>query len=118
MGDIEQLENKDLIQNISNEIDLTFAEIKATALAFKAIFSREKLLKLNEFIQQWYLKKDTFEIAYELSKGNSQSSQQQLLEIQRIEKRLSEINKIISDRKLLLKEIGTPEEDFTAQRLN
>ena len=118
LGNIEQLENKDIIQNISNEIDLTFAEIKATALAFKAIFNPEKLLKLNEFIQQWNLKKNAFEIAYELSKENSQSSQQQLLEIQRIEKRLSEINKIISDRKLLLKEIGTPEDDFTAQRLN
>ncbi|MCX8483223.1 MAG: AAA family ATPase, partial [Crocinitomicaceae bacterium] len=34
------------------------------------------------------------------------------------EKRLSEINKITSDRKLLLKEIGKPEEDFTTQRLN
>ena len=118
LGDIEQLENKDLIQNISNEIDLTFVKIKATIFALKAIFSPEKILKLNEFIQQWNLKKEAFEIAYELSKGNSQSSQQQLLEIQRIEKRLSEINKIISDRKLLLKEIGTPEEDFTAQRLN
>jgi len=118
LGDIEQLENKDLIQDISTEIDLTFVEIKAIALTFKAIFSPEKLSKLNEFIQQWNLKKEAFEIAYELSKGNSQSSQQQLLEIQRIEKRLSEINKIISDRKLLLKEIGTPEEDFTTQRLN
>lgn len=118
LGDIEQLENKDLIQNISNEVDLTFAEIKATALAFKDIFSPEKLSKLNEFIQQWNLKKDAFDIAYELSKGNSQSSQQQLLEIQRIEIRLSEINKIISDRNLLLKEIGTPEEDVTVQRLN
>jgi type III restriction enzyme len=40
------------------------------------------------------------------------------LEIQRIEQRLNEINKIISDRKLLLKEIGTPEEDFAIQRAN
>lgn len=118
LGDIEQLENKDLIQNISNEVNLAFIEIKTLAIAFKAIFSPEKLLKLNEFIQQWNLKKETYEIAYELSKGNSQSSQQQLLEIQKIEKRLSEINKITSDRKLLLKEIGTPEEDFTTQRLN
>jgi type III restriction enzyme len=118
LGDIEQLENKDLIQNISNEVNLTFIEIKTLAIAFKAIFSPEKLLKLNEFIQQWNLKKETYEIAYEISKGNSQSSQQQLLEIQKIEKRLSEINKITSDRKLLLKEIGTPEEDFTTQRLN
>lgn len=63
LGDIKQLENKDLIQNISNEIDLTFVEIKAKALAFKEIFSPEKLLKLNEFIQQWNLKKEAFGIA-------------------------------------------------------
>jgi len=118
VGNVEQLENKDLIQNISNEIDSTFIEITAAAVALKAIFSSERLIKLNTFIQQWNQKKESFEIAYEISKGNSQSSQQQLLEIQRIEKRLSEINKIISDRKLLLKENGTPEEDFLAQRQN
>lgn len=118
LGDIEQLENKELIQNISNEINSTFAEIKANALALKALFSAEKLIKLNEYITQWNKKKETFEVSYELSKSNSQSSQQQLLEIQKIEQRLNEINKIISDRKLLLKEIGTPEEDFTTQRAN
>ena len=116
LGDIEQLENKDLIQSISKEIDSTFVEIKANALALKALFSSEKLSKLNDLISQWNQKKETFETAYELSKSNSQSSQQQLLEIQKIEQRLSEINKIISDRKLLLKEIGTPEEDFSVQR--
>lgn len=116
LGDIEQLENKDLIQSISKEIDSTFIDIKTNALALKALFSPEKLGKLNDLISQWNQKKETFEIAYELSKSNSQSSQQQLLEIQKIEQRLNEINKIISDRKLLLKEIGTPEEDFTVQR--
>jgi len=39
LGDIEQLENKDLIQNISNEIDSTFVKIKVTAISFKAIFN-------------------------------------------------------------------------------
>lgn len=118
LGDIEQLENKDVINNISNEITSSFIEIKSTALALKEIFSSEKLSKLNGFIEQWNQKKEAFEIAYEQSKTNSQSSQQQLLEIQKIEKRLSEINIIISDRKLLVKEIGNPEEDFTIQRLN
>lgn len=118
LGDIEQLENKELIQSISNEIDSKFTEIKATTLELKAIFSKEKLAKLNQYIQEWNQKKEVFEVAYELAKSNSQSSQQQLLEIQRIEKRLGEISKIISDRKLLLKEIGTPEEDFLVQKLN
>jgi type III restriction enzyme len=118
LSGIEQLENKDLIQNISNEIDSAFVKIKAIALNFKAIFNPENLKTLNDYINQWQLKKEAFEIAYEHSKNNSQASQQKLYEIQKIEKRLSEINKIISDRKLLLKEIGTPENDFAIQRLN
>ncbi|MDD4438657.1 MAG: AAA family ATPase [Tissierellia bacterium] len=118
LGDIEQLENKELIQNISTEIDNKFEAIKSTALALKAIFNAESLAKLNHYIDEWNQKKTAFEVAYEQAKNKSQSSQQQLTEIQKIEKRLSEISKIISDRKLLLKEIGTPETDFSLQQDN
>lgn len=116
LGDIEQLENKELIQNISTEIDSKFEAIKSTALALKAIFNAESLTKLNQYIDEWNHKKTAFEVAYEQAKSKSQSSQQQLTEIQKIEKRLSEISKIISDRKLLLKEIGTPETEFSLQQ--
>jgi type III restriction enzyme len=115
LGDIEQLENKELIQNISKEIESKFADIKSTALALKAIFNAVSLAKLNQYLEEWNQKKSTFELAYEQAKSKSQSSQQQLTEIQNIEKRLSEISKIISDRKLLLKEIGNPEVDFLLQ---
>jgi len=115
LGDLEQFENKQLIQNISNEIDGKFVEIKSTALALKAIFNAESLAKLTQYLDEWNLKKSAFEVTYEQAKSKSQSSQQQLTEIQNIEKRLSEISKIISDRKLLLKEIGNPEVDFLLQ---
>lgn len=118
LGDIEQLENKELIQNISTEIDSKFEAIKSTALELKAIFNAESLNKLNLYIEEWNQKKAAFEVAYEQAKNKSQSSQQQLTEIQKIEKRLSEISKIISDRKLLLKEIGTPETEFSLQQDN
>ncbi|PKG42670.1 TrlF family AAA-like ATPase [Psychroflexus sp. MES1-P1E] len=118
LGSINDLENKTLIQEISNEVASKFSEIKATVQTFKEIFSPEKLANLNNKIQEWSEKKVAFEVAYEQAKNNSQSSQQQLLEIQNIEKRISEISKIISDRTLLIKEIGTPEEEFETQRLN
>ncbi|MEZ4816902.1 MAG: AAA family ATPase [Flavobacteriaceae bacterium] len=118
LGSVDELENKTLIQEISNEVNSKFSEIKATVQTFKDIFSPEKLTTLNNKIQEWSDKKAAFEIAYEQAKNNSQSSQQQLLEIQNIEKRISEISKIISDRTLLIKEIGTPEVEFEAQRLN
>src|SRR5690606_33762971 len=69
-------------------------------------------------IAEWNQKKEAFESAYEVAKGKSQSSQQQLQEIQKIEKRISEINKVIAERKLLLKEIGTPDEEFRTQKRN
>ncbi|MCM4156901.1 TrlF family AAA-like ATPase [Gramella sp. AN32] len=118
LGSIEELENKTLIQEISNEVDSKFSEIKVTVQAFKEIFSSEKLATLNNKIKEWTEKKAAFEVAYEQAKNTSQSSQQQLSEIQNIEKRISEISKIISDRTLLIKEIGTPEEEFDEQKLN
>ena len=118
LGSIDELENKILIQEISNEVNSKFSEIKGTVQTFKDIFSPEKLATLNNKIQEWSDKKAAFEVAYEQAKNNSQSSQQQLLEIQNIEERISEISKIISDRTLLTKEIGTPEVEFKAQRLN
>ena len=118
LGSKDELENKILIQEISNEVNSKFSDIKATVQTFKDIFSNEKLTNLNNKIQEWSDKKAAFEIAYEQAKSNSQSSQQQLLEIQNIDKRISEISKIISERTLLIKEIGTPEVEFEAQRLN
>lgn len=118
LGSVDEIENKLLIQNISGEIDAKFVEIKAAATSLKNIFSAESLKNLNAYLSEWKEKKEAFEIAYEVAKGNSQSSQQQLQEIQRIEKRISEINKIISDRKLLLKEIGSPETEFVSQKQN
>jgi len=118
LGSIEELENRTLIQEISNEVNSKFSEIKVVVQTFKEIFSPEKLTILNAKIREWSEKKAAFEVAYEQAKNNSQSSQQQLSEIQNIEKRISEISKIISDRTLLIKEIGTPEEEFEAQKLN
>lgn len=118
LGGIDETENKQLIQNISAEVDAKFVEIKTAATILKNIFSVEHLEKLNAMLDEWRLKKESFEGAYEIAKSKSQSSQQQLQEIHRIEKRISEINNVVSDRKLLLKEIGDYEADFNAQKQN
>lgn len=117
-GEVEDLVNKDLINSISEEVGIKFSEIKIKIKELKAIFSTESFSKLNTYIDEWKRKKQKFDLAYESAKEKSQSSQQQLTEIQKIEKRLEEIGKIIVDRKMLLKEVGVPEEDFVIQRNN
>lgn len=115
---VDETENKQLIQNISAEVDAKYVEIKIAATTLKNIFSAECLKKLNAMLDEWRLKKESFEVAYEIAKSNSQSSQQQLQEIQQIENRISEINKEVSDRKLFIKEIGHFETDFNIQNKN
>ncbi len=118
LGGLEQIENKQLIQDISAEVDLKFKEIKTTSISLQNIFSPESLAMWNALLTDWKEKKQAFEVSYEIAKNNSQSSQQQLHEIQKIETRITEINKITSDRKLLLKEIGNPETEFISQKQN
>jgi type III restriction enzyme len=84
----------------------------------KQKFGPESLSKLNGLLSEWSAKKAAFELEYESAKSKSQSSQQQLQEIQKIEERISEINKSIAERKSKVKELGDPEVEFAAQRQN
>ena len=118
ISNMEMFENKELIKNIASESQLKFIEIKAAANTLKNIFNEEGLKKLNEYLTAWEVKKQAFEKDYEVAKNNSKSSQQQLQEIQRIEKRINEINNLIADRKSLLKEIGNPETEYNLQKQN
>lgn len=115
---VDETENKQLIQNILVELDAKFVEIKTAATSLKNIFSEENLNKLDLMLDEWGLKKESFEAAYEIAKSNSQSSQQQLHEFRQIEKRVSEINKEVLEKNSLIKEIGNNEKDFKAQRQN
>jgi len=115
---VDETENKQLIQNISAEVDAKFVEIKTAATTLKDIFSTEHLEKLNAMLDEWKLNKKSFEAAYEIAKSKSQSSQQQLQEIHRIEKRIDEINNLVSERNMILKEIGDFEKEFNTQKQN
>ncbi|HEY9207410.1 MAG TPA: AAA family ATPase [Candidatus Methanoperedens sp.] len=115
---VDETENKQLIQNISSEVETKFVEIKTAATTLKNIFCAESLNKLNAMLDEWRLKKESFEVAYDVAKSKSQSSKQQLHEIQQIEKEISGINKEVSDKKSLIKEIGNFENDFNIQRQN
>ena len=115
---INQVENIDLIQSIATEAHVKFIEIKKIANLFKDSLNEASLAKFNAIIHEWELKKIDFERTYEIAKSNSQSSQQQLQEMQKLEVRYNEILSIMTDRNGLLKEIGNPEDVFFTQRDN
>lgn len=116
LGEIDGTENKQLIQNISAEVDAKFVEIKTAATTLKNVFSAENLKKLTVMLDEWTSEKESFEGAYKIAKSKSQSSQQQLREINLIENRIYEVNNVISDRQRLMKEIWDSETDFNTQK--
>jgi type III restriction enzyme len=117
-GNLDDFENQKLIRDISEEVQVKFKAINDAVSALKNVFGKDQLTKLNSLITDWRANKFQFELDYDTAKNQSQSSQQQLAEIQRIENRITEINKIVAERKSLLKEIGNPEEVFDAQILS
>jgi len=116
LGDIEDLENKDLIKSIHLEVSKKFEEIENLVKGIKLIFSDDSLKVLTEQIQKWNRIKEKFEGEYKTAKESSKASESQLIEIQKIENRIVEINAILVERDSILKEIGEPEEEFKSLR--
>ncbi len=116
LGDLENLENKALISDVSQEVDRKFDEIKEVVESFQNIFDENGMKVFRNLISDWNSKKENFEIEYEAAKSKSKSSQLQLGEIRNIEARISEINNILTERKSIIKEIGSPEEKFESVR--
>jgi type III restriction enzyme len=112
LGDIEELENKNLIRDIHSKISSKFGKLENLVKQMKEIFSGDSLKELNEQIENWKQIKEKFEGEYQTAKESSKASETQLKEIQKLENRIVEINDILAERDSLLKEIGEPEEEF------
>lgn len=66
---VDETENKQLIQNISAEVDAKYVEIKIAATTLKNIFSAECLKKLNAMLDEWRLKKNLLRLLMKLQKA-------------------------------------------------
>lgn len=106
------VENKDLIKELETIVKSKFEKITKAAEELKSIFNEANVKDYDILIDKWQAKQRDFNIQYEAAKGKSQSSQDQLNTIKQLEDRLSEINTKITDRKSILKELGSPEDDY------
>lgn len=118
----EPFPNESPIQNnvLLSEIDSCrkrkHDEIKAIANQLKSTIAEDSLGELNELLAKWKQLKDDFEIKYNNSKEKASSNQQQLKEIERIEKRLQEVTQSLNERQSVLKELGRPENDYKTSK--
>ncbi|MCC7027015.1 MAG: hypothetical protein IT265_08670 [Saprospiraceae bacterium] len=111
------LQNPDLIEEINLSRQKKFSEIKALAKQLSDSLKTENLSELNSLFEKWDGLKTAYEIQYELSKSKTTSNQTQLSEIQRLELRLSELNKNLEERVQTISELGNPEAEFNQHRI-
>jgi len=110
------IHNSELIREIDLCRKKKHDEIKSIASELKGAVSDDTLGDLNELLTKWNLLKENFETNYNNSKEKASSNQQQLKEIERIEKRLQEVTSSLNERQSVLKEIGKPAEEYEALR--
>ncbi|NVN17588.1 MULTISPECIES: TrlF family AAA-like ATPase [Flavobacteriaceae] len=113
---LDDVENKDLISKLDTEIKTKFKNINDAVQILKDVFSESGLKAYNEIVEEWENKETLFNSEYETAKGKSQSSQEQLSNIKKLENRLAEINSLVAERKSVIKELGNPENDYNTYK--
>ena len=104
-----ELQNEALINGIKANFTLKFAEIKTGISALSNLFLPASLKAINDEIKEWKKLKIAFDMKYEAAKANAKVNQQQLDQIQIIEKRIGVLKKLQTEKRNTLTALGDPD---------
>lgn len=106
--DIE-LQNKALVNSIKKKFSNKFKEIDTAIAALSGLFAPASLKAVEDEIKTWNKLKVIFEKKYEAAKAKAQVNQQQLDQIQAIEKRIATLKKQQTEKRNAISVLGNPE---------
>lgn len=113
--DIE-FENTTLISSIHDKFVSKFAEIEAQATAISNLFQPTSLKTIDDEIKEWEKLKATFDKQYESAKSKAQVNQQQLVQIQTLERRIALLKKQQTEKRNAITALGDPVSAYTILR--
>ncbi len=108
--------NKENIQEIYNKMAGKYKKAVESITELEEVLKSKKSEKLDKLINEWESVKEQYDKKYEGAKNKSKSNRKQLAEIKKIEDRLLEINKELSERKKDLEQLGEPEREYKKYR--
>lgn len=114
--DDAELENTKIIESIRSEFAIKFGEIKVGIKSVSNLFKPASLKSVNDKIKEWDKLKSDFDKKYETAKANAQVNQQQLDQIQAVEKRILVLKKMQTEKRNALIVLGDPENVYTDLR--
>lgn len=111
-----ELENKTLISSIQTKFASKFSEIEAGVTALSNLFKPSSLKAIDDEIKAWEKLKAAFDKKYEASKAKAKVNQQQLDQIQTLEKRIGTLKKQQTEKRNALAALGNPETIYKGLR--
>jgi type III restriction enzyme len=113
----EELENITLIKSIQTKYASKFLEIEAGVTVLSNLFKPASLKVINDEIKAWEKLKTAFDKKYEAAKATAKVNQQLLDQIQAIEKRISVLKKLQTEKRNALAALGDPEKKYKSFRI-
>jgi chromosome segregation protein len=111
-----ELQNEALIQGIRKKFASKFAEIGAAIAALSSLFKPASLKEINDAVKEWEKLKTAFDKKYEAAKAKARINQQQLDQIQTLEKRIATLKKQQTEKRNALAALGAPETAYKELR--
>lgn len=111
-----EIENKAVIKDIKKKYASKFVEIGTGVDALSNLFKPASLKEINDAVKEWQKLKTTFDKKYEAAKAKAKVNQQQLDQIQALEKRISLLKKQQTEKRNALSALGTPEKEYKTFR--
>lgn len=110
------LANNAVIKSIKAKFASKFAEVDAGVTALSNLFEQASLKEINDEIKAWNELKAVFDKKYEAAKAKAKVNQQQLDQIQAIEKRIGVLKKAQTEKRNALSALGDPESAYQTLR--
>ncbi|MHB1177271.1 MAG: TrlF family AAA-like ATPase [Daejeonella sp.] len=110
------LENSEVISRLDESRRAKIAEVNDLLSQISIVLNTEHTAEVTGIIKEWETVKAAFDAQYEAAKSSTTSNQQQLIEIQRIETRLTQLRQGVQERQTKLTELGDPDELFSNHR--
>lgn len=111
-----EIQNKALLKSIKGKYATKLGQIKKEIGVLAGLFKLAALKEVDDEVKKWEKLKNEFEKKYEAAKAKAKVNQQQLKQIQEVEKRIRELKKLQMTNRNTLAALGDPETAYNGLR--
>ncbi|MHB8710151.1 MAG: TrlF family AAA-like ATPase [Minisyncoccota bacterium] len=111
-----EMENTAVIKDIRKKFASKFGQIEKSVTALSDLFEPTSIKDITDAVKEWNKLKVAFDKKYEAAKAKAKVNQQQLDQIQALEKRISVLKKQQTEKRNTLSALGDPEKEYRALR--